>query len=163
MFRFFKKTKIKIWEIGDIVKEIRLFDHQSNEFLFNENSSRKLLLSFFPLAWTKSSQQQIENLDRHISRFQRFNTTPVGICTDTMASIKAWVRTITIRNIRLLSDFWPHGYYTNKFGVIDPQKGYPQRSIIIIDEDKKIIFKKIYDISSNPDLEEIFDLLSKKN
>ena len=85
----------------------------------------------------------------------------LGLSVDTIPSKHAWAKELKIKNARLLSDFWPHGDLAKKLGIFREKEGTSQRVNIIIDEDQKVIFFKIYDIPQLPDIEEIINFLKK--
>ena len=66
-----------------------------------------------------------------------------------------------IKNTRLLSDFWPHGEVAKSYGIFRDTDGFSERANIIIDEDQKVIFAKVYPTSQLPDFEEILKILGK--
>jgi len=61
----------------------------------------------------------------------------------------------------LLADFWLHDNLAKIFGIFLEDKGISKRVNIVINENQKISFIKIYDISELPDIEEILDFLAK--
>jgi len=67
---------------------------------------------------------------------------------------------LDIKNILLLSDFWPHGQVAQAYGVLRPQ-GFTERATFIVDKEGKIRFMHIYDIDELPDNEELFQALNK--
>ena len=44
----------------------------------------------------------------------------------------------------LLSDFWPHGQVAQLYGIFDEKKGTARRSVLIIDKEGIIRFKRTY-------------------
>ncbi|MCX9078655.1 MAG: redoxin domain-containing protein [Candidatus Methanoperedens sp.] len=64
-----------------------------------------------------------------------------------------------MKNTRLLSDFWPHGKVAALYGVFNEKEGISERANIIIDENGKIVFVKIYPVTQLLDIEEIIKVL----
>ena len=60
------------------------------------------------------------------------------------------------QHIRLLSDFWPHGKIAKAYGLFREANGFSERANIILDENQRVVFVKVYPIAQLPDLEEIF-------
>jgi peroxiredoxin len=87
---------------------------------------------------------------------------PVGVSVDTTPSKKAWAESLDIKRIRLLSDFWPHGEVAKLYGIFREKNGFSERANIIVDEDQRIAFMKVYEIRQLPDVQEIIDFLSGK-
>ena len=67
-----------------------------------------------------------------------------------------------IKNTRLLSDFWPHGKVAQLYGIFREDDGISERANIVINEDQKISFVKIYPIAQLPDIHEILCFLETK-
>lgn len=145
--------------VGDIAPNFTLKDHHNKDFTLSEHRGKKVLLSFHPLAWTKVCAQQMKSLEAHKDSFEELNTVAVGFSVDTVPCKHAWAKELKVWNIPLLSDFWPHGEVADKFGMFIAEKGFSQRANIIIDEQRKIIFIKIYDIPELPDIPEVIDFL----
>ncbi len=61
-------------------------------------------------------------------------------------------------NYPLLSDFWPHGAVSEKYGVLR-KDGYTERAIFVIDKKGIIRYIDIHDIDQQPDNEELFKIL----
>ena len=78
-----------------------------------------------------------------------------------MPSKKAWAQSLGIKSTRLLSDFWPHGKVAKLYGIFRQEDGVSQRVNIIIDENQRIAFFKIYKLGQLPDIQEIIDELRK--
>ena len=70
---------------------------------------RKVLLSWHPIAWTSVCTDQMRALEVNWDRFQALNTVPLGISVDPSAGKRAWKEVLRLKNLPLLSDFWPHG------------------------------------------------------
>lgn len=118
-----------------------------------------MLLSFHPLAWTPVCADQMKSLEKNRGRFEKLNTIALGISVDTVPSKKAWAKELSIRNIRLLSDFWPHGRVASLYGIFREKDGFSERANIIIDENGQVVFVKVYPIAELPDIEEIIKVL----
>lgn len=150
-----------IISVGENAPDFILKDHNNTEFKLSDFEGKRVLLSFHPLAWTSVCAKQMQSLENNKERFSKLNAVAVGINVDPIPSKKAWAVELGIENTRLLSDFWPHGEVAKKFGVFREKEGFSERANIIIDENGKVIFTKVYDINQLPDIEEIIDFLSK--
>lgn len=149
-------------KIGDSVSDFVLKDQHNKELRLSDLKGKKILLSFHPLAWTKVCGQQMKSLENNYKIFEEMNTVPLGVSVDSVASKHAWAkRELGIKNTRLLSDFWPHGEVAKTLGIFRQKEGFSERANILVDEDQKVIFIKIYDISQLPDIEEVIDFLKK--
>lgn len=101
-----------------------------------------------------------------LSKFEGLNTQVLGISVDSIPSHEAWQKSIGGITYPLLSDFYPHGEVTEKFGVLrkdpnGPAYGAPERALFIIDKEGVIRFIDVHPIGEQPDNEELFEILSK--
>ncbi len=148
-------------KVGDTAKDFLLKDHNGQEISLKSLSGKKVLLSFHPLAWTRVCAEQMKSLEANFEKFTELNTVPLGISVDPGPCKKAWASELGIEKTGLLCDFWSHGRVASDFGIFKEDKGFSERANIIIDENGKVIFMKIYPISELPDLTEIIDEISK--
>ncbi|MFP4169855.1 MAG: redoxin domain-containing protein [Methanomassiliicoccales archaeon] len=144
---------------GRYVEDFTLNDQDDEEFRLSGFIGRKVLLSFHPLAWTSVCSRQMVALDEEMPIFDTLDTTPVGISVDSVPCKKAWTKSLDLKRLPLLSDFWPHGEVARKFNVFREEQGFSDRANIIIDEDGKVAFFKVYQLKEQPDINEIIDLL----
>ena len=143
-------------KIRDTAKDFTLSDQDGKDVKLSEFKGKKVLLSFHPLAWTTVCAEQMKPLEENRERFERHNTVALGMSVDTVPSKKAWAKELGIKNTRLLSDFWPHGKVAQLYGIFREKEGFSERANIIMDENGKVIFVRVYPIAQLPDIEEIF-------
>jgi len=148
-------------KVGDKARNFSLPDQNDKEFTLVEFKGKKVLLSFHPLAWTSVCAKQMKALEDNKAAFDQLNTVAVGVSVDTVPSKKAWAESLGIKNTRLLSDFWPHGKVAQLYGIFRSKDGISERANIIIDENQKIVFFKVYRIGELPDIQGILEALRK--
>jgi len=148
-------------KVGDTAKDFLLKDHNGQEVTLKGLSGKKVLLSFHPLAWTRVCAEQMKSLEANLERFSEANTIPLGISVDPEPCKKAWASELGIEKTSLLCDFWPHGQVASELGILIEDKGISERANIIIDENGKVVFIKIYPISELPDITEIINEIGK--
>jgi peroxiredoxin len=146
-------------KVGEKATNFILYDQNEKKFKFSDFKGKRILLSFHPLAWTSVCAKQMQSLEKHYKDFIDLNTIPVGVNIDSVPSKKTWADSLEIKNLRLLSDFWPHGKTAKKYKIFREKDGFSERANIIIDENQKIEFIRIYDISELPDINEILTFL----
>ena len=149
----------KCFEVGEKAPDFSLFDYNEKEFKLSDFKGKRVLLSFHPLAWTGICTKQMKSLEEHWKDLEDLNTIVVGINVDPIPSKKAWADSIGIKNIRLLSDFWPHGKVAKLYLIFREDGGFSERANIIVNEDQEIEFFRIYDIGELPDINEILTFL----
>ena len=145
----------KCLKVGDEAPVFSLRDQNKKKFRLNDFKGKKVLLSFHPLAWTDVCAKQMQSLEDNYQRFLDLNTVPVGLSVDTVPSKEAWAEELQIEKLSMLADFWPHGKVAKLYDIFRDQNGHSERCNIIIDEEGKVEFIKIYDIPQLPDVEEI--------
>ncbi len=84
----------------------------------------------------------------------------MGVSTDSKFANAAWAESLGGVSYPLLSDFYPHGDVTKKFGVLRAE-GMPERSLFIIDKNGIVRYIDVHDIREQPDEEALFEELSK--
>jgi len=150
---------MNIVKIGDTAKDFNLSDQDDNEIGLSSFKGKRVLLSFHPLA--KVCADQMISLEKNRERFEKLNTVALGLSVDTVPSKKAWAKELGIKNTRLLSDFWPHGEVAGLYGIFREKDGVSERANIIVDENGKVAFVKVYPMSQLPDIEEIIKVLQE--
>ena len=148
-------------KVGEQALAFGLKDQQGNNVELESFQGKKVLLSFHPLAWTGVCAEQMKSLEANREELAKLNTVALGLSVDSVPSKKAWGESLGIEQTSLLSDFWPQGELAAKYGIFRDKHGTSERANIIVDEDGRVVFVKIYPISELPDMEEILDFLRK--
>lgn len=148
-------------EIGSKAPDFSLGDHNGKTIKLLSFKGKKVLLSFRPLAWTAVCHDQMRLLEENHLHFDELNTVAFGIGVDSVPSNKAWAQSMGIKNTRLLSDFWPHGEVAKSYGIFRDKDGFSERANVIIDEEQRVVFAKVYPTAQLPDFEEILKFLEK--
>ena len=146
---------------GDEFRDFSLEDQNEEVFTLSKFKGKRVLLSFHPLAWTSVCSEQMKSLEKNKEAFDSLNTTALGVSVDTVPSKRAWAKSLGIENTRLLSDFWPHGKVAETYGIFRSKYGTSERANIIIDENQKVAFVKVYPVGQLPDIKEIIEALKK--
>ncbi|MDD4876345.1 MAG: redoxin domain-containing protein [Dehalococcoidales bacterium] len=144
---------------GETASDFTLKDQNRQDFKLSDVKNKKILLSFHPLAWTSVCAKQMQSLEANIDTFASLNTIAVGISVDSVPTKKSWAENLGIKHTQLLSDFWPHGYVAQLYGIFREDDGFSERVNIIIDENNKIMFSKVYPLGELPDIQEIIQVL----
>jgi peroxiredoxin len=148
-------------EVGVIAPDFNLKDQNGKPVKLSGLKGKKVLLSFRPLAWTPVCHDQMLSLESHKDVLDKLNTVALGIGVDSAPSNKAWAQAMEIKNTHLLADFWPHGEVARSYGLFRENDGFAERANVVVDENRKVIFVKVYPTSQLPDIEEIIQFLKK--
>ncbi len=147
--------------VGDLAPDFALKDNRGELIELKAYRGKKVLLSFHPLAWTKVCADQMKALEDHLADFEALNTVPLGLSVDAYPSKNAWAKELQIATVKLLADFWPHGKAAMDYGLFREVEGFSQRANVILDENGKVLWVKIYDIPQLPDIDEVLAVLGK--
>jgi len=146
---------------GDPAPNFSLKDQNDRTFSLLENSGKRVLLSFHPLAWTEFCAAQMLSLEQNQETFAALDCVTVGISVDSKPCKKEWAKSLKITSTRLLCDFWPHGKVAMKYGIFRDENGFSERANIIVDGNQRVVFVKVYPVHSVPDIQEILSFLQQ--
>jgi peroxiredoxin len=103
---------------------------------------------------------------RYLPRFAEHNAQVVGISPDSIYSHLAWQeKSIGWQEYPLASDYWPHAGVAQQYGILrlgEPLPGINDRAVFIVDKNGKIAFSKTYELSQEPDYEELLAEVAKQ-
>jgi peroxiredoxin len=146
-------------KVGDPAPDFLLYDQSETEFRLSDQKGKKVLLSFHPLAWTGVCAEQMKSLEENQGKFAELDTVAVGLSVDSVPCKKAWAGDLGLEKTRILADFWHHGEIAKRFNLFRQKNGTSERANVIVDEEGKIAFVKVYPISELPDISEIIAFL----
>jgi len=150
---------MKSFSIGDEAPNFTVPDQNDSYIRLSDFRGKKVLLSWHPLAWTPVCTDQMRALEANWATFEKLNTIPLGFSVDSAPCKKVWASCLSIKNMSLPADFWPHGKVAKEYGIFREQDGISERANFIVDENGKIFWTKIYPMEQLPDLDEILRVL----
>jgi peroxiredoxin len=151
---------MKLIAVGDIAPNFSLKDNKDQDVRLSDYKDKKLLLSWHPLAWTPVCTDQMRALENNWETLQKLNTVPLGFSVDAQPCKKVWATVLVLDNLKILSDFWPHGKVTQDYGIFIEKDGISERANIIVDEHGIVRWVKVYPPTQLPDLNEVIQVLS---
>ena len=101
---------------------------------------------------------QLPSYEADLTRFEAVDTQVLGITVDSVDSNAAWVESLGVENVPVLSDYWPHGQMSQSYGVLR-QHGMTERAIFIVDKQGIIRYIDVHDFDTQPDNETLFKVL----
>lgn len=146
-------------KVGDEFRDFSLKDQNGKDFKLSEQAGKRVLLSFHPLAWTSVCAEQMKSLEANKKIFDSLNTVAVGLSVDSVPTKKAWADSLGIFNTRMLADFWPHGGVSSLYGLFREEEGFSERANVLIDENGKVVFVKIYELKQLPSIDEAIEAI----
>jgi peroxiredoxin len=151
---------MKLIAVGDMAPNFLLKDNKDQDVRLSDYKGKKVLLSWHPLAWTPVCTDQMRALETNWDTLQKLNTIPLGFSVDAQPCKKVWAAALVLDNLRILSDFWPHGKAAQDYGIFIEKDGISERANIIVDEKGIVRWVKVYPITQLPDLNEVIQVLS---
>lgn len=122
--------------------------------------SRNVVISFLPAAWTPVCSEQWPGYNIMKSLFDENDAVLLGITVDNLPTLFAWTEQMGGLWFPVLSDFWPHGQVSLKYGILR-SNGTSERAIFIIDKQGIIRYIDVHDINERPNLEDLARELGK--
>nr|WP_062334574.1 peroxiredoxin [Herbidospora sakaeratensis] len=111
---------------GSPAPDFELTDQHGTPVRLSGLRGRKVLLVFFPFAFTGVCQGELHDL-------HGFGEAVVlAVSVDSMFAQRTWADREGW-DLTLLSDFWPHGQVARLYGVFDEVKGVASRGTFVID------------------------------
>lgn len=147
--------------VGKELKSFTLDNQMEKQITIPCCAGKLTLLSFHPLAWTGICTKQMELLDSLYDELEALKVVSFGVSVDAAPSKKAWAKSMGLKKLQLLSDFWPHGELAEALDIFYSKDGISKRANVLIDEKGIVTFLKVYPISELPDFNDVFGFLRK--
>jgi peroxiredoxin len=130
--------------------------------LAHYRGKKNVVLSFVPAAWTPVCSDQWPGYNILKDVFDKNDAVLLGITVDNLPTLNAWTKEMGDLWFPVLSDFWPHGAVSKKYGVLR-SIGVSERALFIIDKKGIIRYFDVHDINKRPPLEVLVRELEKLN
>ena len=148
---------------GDLAPEFTLYDTNKKPVALASLRGRKVVLLFFPLAFTSVCTAELCGVRDNIHVYNELNAEVYGISVDSPQSL-ARFRQEQQLNFALLSDFnreasEAYGVLYERFGWM---KAVSKRAAFVIDADGRIVYLEVLENAGElPDFEAIQQALRK--
>ena len=119
---------------GEPAPDFTLPNHRGEDVSLAEFRGRKLVLCFYPNDFSPVCSDQFSVYESVLAEVRERGAELVGISTDGSWSHNAFRKHLGTE-IVLLSDFHPKGEVTRAYGAYIEERGHPNRSLVLIDED----------------------------
>jgi peroxiredoxin len=120
-------------DVGDAAPDFTLRDHHGQEqTLSARRATRNVLLVFYPFAFTGVCSGEMRELSDNIAAWDDLSTDVLAVSCDPVPSLRAFAENERLA-IPLLSDFWPHGVVSSRYGAFDDSLGAAGRCTYVID------------------------------
>ena len=148
---------------GDKAPSFKLFDTDKNELSLEANNGKKMVLLFFPLAFTGVCTQELCGVRDDLSSYNDLDANVYGVSVDSIFSLGKFKKEQNI-NFPLLSDFnkeasISYGALYDEFVL--GMRGVSKRSAFVIDTEGTIQYASVSDDAGQlPDFDAIKESLS---
>ena len=140
--------------------DFTLKDQFKEDVKLSELKGKKVILSWHPLAYTSVCTDQMRSLERNYERIQeKGDTVVIGLSVDPFPAKAKWADILDLKDLKIVSDFLPYAEVTKAYGLFNEENGASKRANVIIDEEGKVKWVKVYGGSELPDIEEVIDNL----
>ena len=122
-------------EIGTEAPDFTLKNQFGEEVKLSDFRGKKnVVLVFFPMAFTGICTGELCEIRDNSKVFVSDDVQVLGISCDTSATQKVFAEQEKL-DYPLLSDFWPHGEVSKKYGAWFEDRGFSLRGTFIIDKE----------------------------
>ena len=129
--------------VGGQAPEFELRDQNMRKVSLSAlRADRRVLLVFFPLAFTGTCQGELGHIRDNLDSFSNDEVTTVAISVGPPPTHKVWASAQGFL-FPILSDFWPHGEVARAYGVFNETSGYANRGTFLVERDGTIAFADV--------------------
>jgi peroxiredoxin len=149
-------------QVGDKAPDFKLFSSDLKEVSLQDYASQKLVIQFFPMAFTGVCTTQLCTMRDSFGYYEGMNAGVVAISVDSPFTL-AKFKEEQFYQFPLLSDFNKEA--STSFGAIYEEfvynmKGVSKRAAFVIDEEGKITYAEVLENAGDlPDFEAIKQVL----
>lgn len=137
--------------VGDRAPDFTLPDQNNQRVsLSSLVVDRRVLLVFFPLAFTGNCEGELGLIRDRLPEFDNEDLTTLAISVGPPPTHKVWSSAQGFL-FPILSDFWPHGAVATQYGVFDERRGYSVRGTVLVDRDRGVLFADAADAGAPRD------------
>ena len=138
-------------KIGTVAPNIALYNTERQKIDLNTFSGKKMILYFFPAAWTGTCTTEMCSVRDDFSFYQALDTLVFGISVDSPFALKRFKEDQQL-SFELLSDFnkeviRAYGIYREEF--VCEMHGVAERAVFIIGSDGTIQYKEVLEKPGN--------------
>ena len=132
-------------KVGDNAPDFKLFSSELKEVSLADYKGQKLVIHFFPLAFTGTCTTQLCTMRDSFGYYEGMNAAVVGISIDSPFTL-AKFKEVESYQFPLLSDFnkevsQAYGAFYDEF--VFNLKGVSKRAAFVIDEEGKVIYAEV--------------------
>lgn len=144
-------------EVGEEAPDFVLKDQDQKEVKLSDFRGQKnVVLAFYPLDWSPVCTNENKCFTNDLPKFQDTDTEVFGISIDSTWSHKAWADALGLKH-RLLSDMKRDA--VKNYGLFLEDANIGKRATVIVDKKGKVRYKKVQEILTARDNNDILKAL----
>ncbi|MFG2820225.1 peroxiredoxin [Kitasatospora sp. NPDC048365] len=122
-------------EVGSAAPDFELKNqHGESVKLSDYRGEKNVVLVFYPFAFTGVCTGEVCEIQKELPRLQNDDVQVLAVSNDSPFTLRIFAEQQGLE-YPLLSDFWPHGDISRKYGVFNDDKGCAVRGTFVIDKD----------------------------
>jgi peroxiredoxin len=145
--------------VGDSAPDFELEDQTGKKVRLSSLRGKKnVLLAFYPLSFSPVCTNELGELKEKEDSILKLDARILAASVDSTWVQKAFAKELGVK-FSLLSDFQKKAIPL--FGTFYEDKGFAKRAIFVVDKKGKVVYKKVYEPTQQPDIDEAIAALKK--
>lgn len=146
-------------DVGDPAPDFELPSTDNTTVRLSDLRGEIVVLLFYPAAFSPVCSAEHPVCSGELPAFAAKGARMFGVSTDNTWALKAFASELNL-HYPLLSDFWPHGEVSKRYGMLRPE-GTSSRATVIIDGEGIIRYRKVIPILEQRDVQELLEAVEK--
>lgn len=145
--------------VGDVAPDFELEDQNGKKIRLSQYKGKKnVLLAFFPFAFSPVCTNELGELKEKEDVILKLDTQILAASVDSTWTQKAFAKDLGVK-FPVLSDFGRKAVAL--YGAYYEDKGFAKRTVFVIDKQGKIVYKRLYEPGTQPDIQDALAVLKK--
>lgn len=145
--------------VGDIAPDFELEDQDGKKVHLKDLRGKKnVLLAFFPAAFSPVCTSEMGELLANQDAILKLDAQILASSVDSRWVEKAFSKELGLK-FPVLSDF--NKKVIPLYGALYEEKGFAKRAVFVMDKRGKVVYKRIYETTQMPDLQEAIEVIKK--
>jgi peroxiredoxin len=146
-------------KVGDMAPDFELEDQNGKKVRLSQYRGKKnVILAFFPFAFSPVCTNELGELKEKEETILKLDAQILAASVDSTWTQKAFAKDLKVK-FPLLSDFGRRAIPL--FGAYYEDKGFAKRTILVVDKQGRIAYKKEYEPGTQPNIDEPLAVLRK--
>lgn len=153
-------TMSKLLAPGTKAPEFTLKVTPDQQLSLSELIEKPVILAFYPGDWSPVCGDELALFNQVLPEFRKHNAQLLGLSVDGVWSHLAFAKE---RNLHfpLLSDCFPQGEISKKYGAFREKEGVCERALFLIDKNGVIAWSYLSPVAENPGADGVLEALEK--